>query len=715
MKYKYEIVGSGLDRSGEKFSYNGVTAILTVTNGEAKIRYKIALVISVQIESFLLYLPKINRSELVIMFKQMQNDRKTQGEQPTRDSHQENDDSTTANNMDVVDIPPAAEHQETSLLDNAIALGKKSERIFSSNVLLVGGIPATLTLHNLHKTILNIATLLNACHKFGWDLPTLETQIAGMSREQLMMFSDKKTCSFYITLPEERIFAMGGHNPFPPAFGYCSGTNDCIPFTCQAIPVPATGVSLKAGLELAIFRGVSMDDNMAQCTLALLMDRIETYYAPHLNLPPESFDVILFRRKSLGHTHTTLPLDINYVGVNVRKDPDVPMSTLQARFGLRQGPNPFSCHWIGEGYQDYPGLQVTSPSRILLDRTPVTTLSTFNVTELPMVSTVTSLILDNPSFPLHAVIIICIMKIDAVSAALHIIWGFKHHTVHIGYNLRLANGDIDIIITIDASDDPLMKEVRSCIAGTLAHFKIMKERRVCNWLDKDILKQWAAIAAKNLREDQPAISPLRVAPSAPFPDSSTQITSIIPNTAISLRAEDRPTSLIAPTAMSRLSQSYSVVPHQLSPSIENVIALAVAKEVAKHTAESRRREQVLADELDAIKSAQAQMNVTAQATAEALAINTATNQAILNTLDEIRASSKRYAPQSPPPPPRSRSMDEYVIYSTPASYAQSQGWTYTPLSSSAPPTSANSSMQTQPDNPLLQGENRVIGPPPSNE
>ena len=68
MKYKYKIVGSGVDRSWRKFSYNYVTAILTVTNGEAKIRYKIALVISVQLETFLLYLLEINRSEIVIIF-----------------------------------------------------------------------------------------------------------------------------------------------------------------------------------------------------------------------------------------------------------------------------------------------------------------------------------------------------------------------------------------------------------------------------------------------------------------------------------------------------------------------------------------------------------------------------------------------------------------------------------------------------------------------
>lgn len=178
MKYKYEIVGSGLDRLGKKFSYNGVTEILTVHNGETKIRYKIALVISDQIESFLLYLPKNNWSESFIMFKQMLNERKSQGE-PTRDSHQKNDDTSSANNMDVVDIPPALEHQETSLLDNAIALGKKSERLFSSNVLLVGGIPATLTLHNLHKTILSIATLLNTCHKFGWTSPPLKLKLLG--------------------------------------------------------------------------------------------------------------------------------------------------------------------------------------------------------------------------------------------------------------------------------------------------------------------------------------------------------------------------------------------------------------------------------------------------------------------------------------------------------------------------------------------------------
>jgi hypothetical protein len=251
-----------------------------------------------------------------------------------------------------------------------------------------------------------------------------KSNLRELSKKELILYTDGDTCSITIPLQSNKTFALGGHSIFPPAFGQCISEFISFPFTCQAIPSPATHSLLKKGLELAIFRGIPIHESESQSVLSLITDRVATYYSPRLNHPITDFDIVLHKRSNLGHTHSNQlkksVQHVYYISVYIRPGSS-PLHTLKALFGLRRGPNPISCHWIGEVWEDYASLRVMSPSTILLDRTPVTSLAGFETPGVDIAVLVTALIQDNQTFPLHEVAYFWVEKTDPGTCAVNIV------------------------------------------------------------------------------------------------------------------------------------------------------------------------------------------------------------------------------------------------------------------------------------------------------
>ena len=144
-----------------------------------------------------------------------------------------------------MNVPPIDEYQSQSLLDNTIFLAKKSEREVDSNLIVVGGLPCSFSLLAIYDVILKIGNLLNHIYTLHIDIMALELFLRASDRDQITLYSDGRTCSFTLDLPNVKKFAMGGHMFFPAAFGYCSTPHIPFDFTCQAMPVPASLLSLK--------------------------------------------------------------------------------------------------------------------------------------------------------------------------------------------------------------------------------------------------------------------------------------------------------------------------------------------------------------------------------------------------------------------------------------------------------------------------------------
>lgn len=160
----------------------------------------------------------------------------------------------TDGNAMSVDPPEALEHQSLSLMDNTFALGKRSEQIIESSLLLIGGVPCDLSASSLDSEIGIIARTIEFMFNIGVDFVALETALTTLSKKELIIYTDGDSCSFTLSLKEKMTFNLGGHMIFPPAFGHCETEFASFNFTCQAIPSLSTHASLKKGIELAIFR-----------------------------------------------------------------------------------------------------------------------------------------------------------------------------------------------------------------------------------------------------------------------------------------------------------------------------------------------------------------------------------------------------------------------------------------------------------------------------
>jgi hypothetical protein len=189
-----------------------------------------------------------------------------------------------------MNVPPIDEYQSQFLLDNTIFLAKKSEREVDSNLIVVGGLPCSFSFLAIYDVILKIGNLLNHIYTLHIDIMALELFLRASDRDQITLYSDGRTCSLTLDLPNVKKFAMGGHMFFPAAFGYCSTPHISFDFTCQAMPVPASLLSLKCLSELAAFRGIPHHEAECQCIKSLISDRVETVYALKLNMDITSFD-----------------------------------------------------------------------------------------------------------------------------------------------------------------------------------------------------------------------------------------------------------------------------------------------------------------------------------------------------------------------------------------------------------------------------------------
>jgi hypothetical protein len=85
--------------------------------------------------------------------------------------------------------PPAYIHENLSLLDNSIAFGTQSERLFDSNLILVSGSHFTITRTDLDNAIEIIARMFefHFKHEINWNLP--EAQINNPIRKELTIRS----------------------------------------------------------------------------------------------------------------------------------------------------------------------------------------------------------------------------------------------------------------------------------------------------------------------------------------------------------------------------------------------------------------------------------------------------------------------------------------------------------------------------------------------
>ena len=315
------------------------------------------------------------------------------------------------------------------------------------------------------------------------------------------------------------------------------------------------------------------------------------------------FDVVIHKRATLGHSHTASQKGSKdaqfcyYIGIYVRPG-DSPMHTLKSAFGLRQGPNPISCHWIGEVWEDYASLKVTAPSTILLDRTPVTTIAGFETPGVEIAVILQALIQDNPTFPLYDVAYIWVEKMDIRLCSLHIVWKLRYHSVSVGNQLRHLNNQIDAIISISAQDNPNMIAVRTSIAESLAHFRLTNETAVCDWNNPRTRQQWAQISEKYLRPTT-KINPLRLQEST-LPTVPQDVTSTaLPCSALVVTENNFPK--LAPSSAITRASHLTLVPQLQESYIKEVIAQALSKEIDQFNSTTQK----LGEQLSAIEKEQA--------------------------------------------------------------------------------------------------------------
>jgi len=206
---------------------------------------------------------------------------------------------------------------------------------------------------------------------------------------------------------------------------------------------------------------------------------------------------------------------------------------------------------------------------------------------------------------------------------------------------------VDIFVTIDSVDDPLLIEVRFSTASSLAHHKITQEKHYCNWNVNEI-KQWETLTTKLLRAPQTSISPLRTKQSQPTRQKTAPVTSIVPSTSLALAAENFPRLVSsALTLAPKPTSSSSMIPHHNSPSIENIIAAAVARELSQFKEATAQSEQVLADKLTAIESSQASSVDRDHTTSELLAGYSLANTAMMAMIAKLTIAVNSL--QGPPP------------------------------------------------------------------
>jgi hypothetical protein len=285
------------------------------------------------------------------------------------------------------------------------------------------------------------------------------------------------------------------------------------------------------------------------------------------------------------------------------------MHTLKHLFGLRLGPNPFSCHWIGEVWEDYASLKVSSPLTILLDRTPVSSLAGFETNSVEIGQIVTALVQDNPTFPLYDVAYMWLEKTAPINCTLHIVWKLSYRSVLIGNGIRGINNSVEVILSISAVDNPNMLPIRTLIAGTLAHFKIMTESPSCDW-NQQRLKQWSDLVAKNLRIPR-TIHPLRqLSQGVSTTPEPHDVTAINPCTAVALNNPLPPQSYALalippdrPLQQPDMLTRHPVIP-TTEPNIQELIVQAVSQQVALINESNQQKEQDNVARLAAIEKEQ---------------------------------------------------------------------------------------------------------------
>ena len=593
MKYHYQFL-KRINKLGVLITQFLVTVILVVK----KIHNIVYLILSIKNISYKLriYCSTTISIKLDLMFKATESSSKAFGDYlSSLNSPEIKQDKDTDMSVD----PPTYIHETLSLLDNSIALGTQSERLFDSNLILVSGFPFNITRTDLDNAIEIIARMFefHFKHEINWNL--LEAQTKNPIRKELTIYSDGDTFAITIPLLSPKTFSMGGHNTFPPAFGLCVSMHLPFSVTCQAMPSTSLQV-LKKGLELAIFRGIPSHEAEAQCILSLLYHRLVTHYAPKLNHPIDDFDIVLLKRSPLNHCHREPNRNLSalkepsafYVGIYIRPGNSL-MVTLKSSFGLRQGPNPFACHWIGEIWDSYASLQVTQPSKILLDRTPVTSIVGFETMRIDIADIIRALLLDNPSFPLFDVAYLWVEKIDAFNCTFHIVWKLKHHSVFIGNNLLNYNNETDLFIRISAIDNPNMVEVRSQIAESLAHFRLLAESPSCDWNSARIRQQWSQIVGQILKTSTQGICSLRLTGNpvhSPTESKNPKPSPSTPSTELVVHDGNFP-RLVAPVMPPSEVPTRSLVPHRQEEQLRDMVAQMVSSELSKINEASQLRDQ----------------------------------------------------------------------------------------------------------------------------
>jgi hypothetical protein len=168
---------------------------------------------------------------------------------------------------------------------------------------------------------------------------------------------------------------------------------------------------------------------------------------------------------------------------------------------------------------------------------------------------------------------------------------------------------VEVILSISAVDNPNMLPIRTLIAGTLAHFKIMTESPSCDW-NQQRIKQWSDLVAKNLRPPR-TIHPLRQLSQVTSTTAEMQVvTAINPCTAVALSNPLPPQSyalaLIPPERP--LPQPDMLIRHPVTTTnesnINELIAQAVSQEVARIKEDSQQKEQDNAAQFAAIEKEQ---------------------------------------------------------------------------------------------------------------
>jgi len=223
-------------------------------------------------------------------------------------------------------------------------------------------------------------------------------------------------------------------------------------------------------VELCTLRGLPGNPIEVQAILAMVYNKIETYFAPLSNLDRKDFEII-FHRRAHKRQHSPRPQSYEFViTVYCRPNGKSPRA-IRELIDLPSGLVDICLDWKGEAWANYFLMSQHAPSMVPLHKTPTICIYGFN-RDADSRTIITAFIENNSTLPLVTLLYCWIGPRDEAdsSRALHFVFSDTPPAIAIGVNLVSIGAQRQ---DEDQYDNPSMEFTRNLIAGIIVHHQFM--------------------------------------------------------------------------------------------------------------------------------------------------------------------------------------------------------------------------------------------------